>query len=267
MRQKQTVIVNLPFSGFYDSLWSEAIDREESEWIEYHTGDTGEIDADYEFAWPEVARLTDDEYAEIFMDCTNYGAAYQRVAKAYVDAFSHVVGEKLGLKLGFKFESMVSPREYNFATDRVFAEVRLGVMLKLFRRSRADGHKRLAEVIRERFTSYDGFFSHYSNRLDDWLAKPLRDWDHNELGTLLMAALPPEGNRFSRVLQNDIYDLIAYGDGFYEFWTDAVDWPKFEAARDELRQEKIAAARALDPKMPAIEPRCPQTGDLFRPRL
>ena len=45
----------------------------------------------------------------------------------------------------------------------------------------------LRQAIKERFTSRSGFISSYPNHLEDW--PPLEQWDHNELGTLLVALL------------------------------------------------------------------------------
>ena len=43
---------------------------------------------------------------------------------------------------------------------------------------------KLKERIKERFSSRDGFMSFYSSDLGDW-PKELKDWDHNQLSTLL----------------------------------------------------------------------------------
>ena len=71
---------------------------------------------------------------------------------------------------------MDSPREYNFTTDRVYAHIPVNVVLALFARSAAEGHARLRETIRERFTSYDGFHSHYDTTLDTWLERDVTEW-------------------------------------------------------------------------------------------
>ncbi len=114
-------------------------------------------------------------------------------------------------------------------------------MIVLFRKSKAEEHATLAQVIKERFTSRDGFLSGYRNELDSWLAKPLRDWDHNELGTLLIAAMrlanvDPEESE----TRNALYEATCGDEGAYQAWESCVDWPKFEAKRQEARAEKLA---------------------------
>ena len=87
---------------------------------------------------------------------------------------------------------MSSPREYNFTTDRVFADIPLARAYLLFRKTREDGS--LTEYAQQRFTSYDGFSSYYSPDWKTW--GPFREWDHNQLGTVLAAFLNSDSDEF-----------------------------------------------------------------------
>ncbi len=256
--------VNLPFEGFYNSWYSDAVDREEEQFAEYHADESGNSDKDYESYWPKPLRLDSGEYGSILFGVTECSVAYLKIAKNYVSAFDYIAGDAFDLAIKAQrtrynhetrqmepeeyrrpsiratFESMDSPREYNFATDRVYADIPLAVMRELFRRSKAEKHATLSTVIKERFTSYDGFSSGYSNYLADWLSKPLADWDHNELGTLLIAALRLAGVDDEQ-FRSDAYDAVCGGDGVTSAWESAVDWPAFEAKRLETRAEKLAA--------------------------
>jgi hypothetical protein len=251
-------VVNLPFfSGFYESDLSHALD------------DAAERDAEYyaekEIPWPRKEpepfalsaeedpntewkpahlRISKDEYAEIFYDCTDYQATHEQVAKYWVEAFDWWCKEHIGTpEKSFKWESMVSPREYNFATDRVFALVPRAVIESLFENSKAEDHKTLARVIKDTFTSYDGFMSFYSNELDEWLEKPLEDWDHNELQTLVASAISRheewKGGKYRREeignLQWTLYEYTFSGNGEDDR---VVDWEKFEKKVSELRAKK-----------------------------
>ena len=205
------------------------------------------------------------------------------IARDYVAAFDDLAGEAFGMtvpatrskwtvddagqyavmpepyarpSVGMTFESMDSPREYNFATDRVYGEIPLKVLREIFRRSKAEKHETLAAIIGARFTSYDGFASFYSPDLDSWLAKagPLAGWDHNELGTLLIAGLQMAGETFG---EGSVYDYespesrlweATVGDeGARRAWESGVDWPAFDAARLEARGEKLADWLESDP--------------------
>lgn len=266
MSKVQTAIVNLPFSGFYDSLYSGAIDHEAESFAEYRCDEYEKDNSDNEGYWPESLRLDESDYANILISVTNYRTCYDAIARDYVSAFDYVAGEILGFTVKAKrktynvatagyieeeyrldsiratFESMDSPREYNFTTDRVYANIPLAVMRALFKRSKAEKHATLSKVIAERFTSCDGFISGYPRHLADWLENPLQDWDHNEMATLLIAALRMAGfdcdeseNRYR------LYEATVGDEGAYQAWEKGVDWTRFEAMRAEKRAELLAA--------------------------
>lgn len=266
---KHELTVNIPFAGFYESKWSGGIDREEEIFCE-NCARESDHETD-EMHQPPELRLNERELSEILFRHTSYDIAYKQIARDYVDSFNDAAAEYLELKPGFRFESMTSPREYNFATDRIFCYVRYGVMVKLFRASRAEGHATLAAVIRRRFTSCSGFISHYRNDLDSWLDKPLIEWDHNELGTLLIAALERTGADDSD-FEWAIYDSVSDREKFYHAWSESVDWEAFEKARTEARADKLAELADSDPQrwqelggnpdQPPVT-RCPYTLDMF----
>jgi hypothetical protein len=267
MTAPKTVEIALPrFPGFYESDLSHAVDREGESWIEYRC-DGGESGPDYESDYPAPLSLADDLASLLFYH-TQYDDAYQSLARSWAAAFDYHAGEMLGLtvpstrrtwtgeafavvpcecpSVGIAFGEMESPREYNFTTDRVFGRVRLSTMRDLFNRSAADRHETLSRVIRERFTSRSGFVSFYSNDVRDWVKKPLRDWDHNEYGTLLWAALEIAGGdldcrEYYSGFFADVRKTTLENDGAHDAWCNAVDWPAFEAARAEMRVERLAA--------------------------
>lgn len=248
------LIINLPFEGFYNSRYSAEVDH-----VEQMDAENLE-ERDREEQPPEL-RLEASDFAHVLFDCTDYHACYLDVSKAYVDAFNIIASDHLDMPLGLQWESMDSPREYNFATDRVYAYVTLEVMQALFAKSEAEGHKRLAAAIKERFTSYDGFISGYRNDLAVWLEKPLEDWDHNELCTLL-GALLSDAEDFGW----SVYYRVVDDDGVYNEWSNAVDWPKFEAKVQELREGKLAELREDDPDFVPSPVRCDRTIDMFTGR-
>lgn len=247
--------VNIPFPGLYHSWLSQELDNEEERFIEYECDENEEG----EKAFPEPLRIASPDLADILYRAMDYSAAHLSLAKAYTDAFDAWAGEALGFtrsgwrgvwgrkpdgsygklrreryrfdSLGAKFEEMTSPREYNFTTDRIFCELSGRTVARLFRMSREDNHARLAACIRERFTSRDGFISHYSNRLADWLEKPLADWDHNELGTLLRALLPDDDDA--------LMWMTLEGETGWKAMNEVLNWAKFNEFRTEKRAELL----------------------------
>lgn len=197
-------------------------------------------------------------------DCADYRAIHLAIARTYVDAFNNVVGDEIGIDLGLKFESMTSPREYNFETDRIFAYVPVDTIEALFAASVADNHAALRKVLEERHTSYSGFHSYYSNDVESWLAKPLADWDHNELCSLLCAAMLRAGMTDWRW---DVYYAVVESDGIHHEYEAGFDYVKFQERVTEAREEKRAAIAddsELLAEVSAYESRCPDTLDLFK---
>jgi hypothetical protein len=126
-------------------------------------------------------------YAEIrdrLFDCVDWSQVHQTYARKYCRAFA----EEYGIEL--KFESLSSPKYYNYETDRIFAHISDEEIARLFE---AVDVKALEKLIRERFSSCSGFISHYPNTLEDW--GDLDTWDHNQLGTLVEAYVIQELGR------------------------------------------------------------------------
>lgn len=167
----------IPFAGFYESIFSELCESQ----LHYMT------------ECPE--KLTGeecDELASLAYDVQDFSALRHDVAREYAGAFSEWFKEETGFDLGLQFESMTSPREYNFTTDRIFCFIAPDTVKRLYRKE--TNKDIFAAVVKERFTSRDGFASFYSNDLTEWLieGKP-ESWDHNQIETLIIAKLKQHG--------------------------------------------------------------------------
>ena len=239
-----TLSINIPFDGFYDSIYSSEIDHQADSWAENEADDR-------EHEHPEHLRLDQNELAEIIWRVQRIGPAYQMITRAYVDAFEQEAIEYLGFPLGLKFEEMTSPREYNFETDRLFAEISETAVRKMFFMSKADGHKTLATTIKRRFTSCDGFISHYRNDIRVWWEKPLRQWDHNELGTLLIACFEIAGMKDDSDFRYAVFESVMYNDLGYQAFEASIDWPDLEERIRDAREEKAQAWAREHPDEPA----------------
>jgi hypothetical protein len=250
--------INIPFPGFYESILSSEIDSVEAQ--------NAESDAERQESEgvPEELRLTAERFEGFYFDCTDYSKVHDRLASDWVDEFDGVASEALGVKLRLRFEDMSSPKYYNFETDRIFAASTWKAVKAMFKLSKTDKHETLAAVIKRRFTSRSGFISYYSSDLDDWLKKPVREWDYNELGTLLLAALQINGIE-PEDLRMKVYYRLAENGHFYNAVDAAVDFTKFNEKIREEREELIAKQRERDPTYEAPY-RCPDTPDLFAER-
>ena len=259
MTKPQTRLVRVPFAGFYGA-WDQDIDHVEEMEAEYNFRERQEEDH-----VPPELQLSERDYADILMRHTQYSIAYRKIAHAYCDAFAYALKEELGLDVPLAFESLTSPREYNFETDRLWADIPLSAVRRLFALSKADGHAKLSAYLADHCTSRSGFISHYSNAVSVWLAKPVTDWDHNELCALLCAGIAIKGDAVdisARDFERRVEDIVRDGETIYSAWSDAVDWQAVDAAVAEARADMTAELQA---DAPEYEPpfRCPHTLDLF----
>lgn len=131
------------FSGFYNSIW----EFEEEQIIESYNEENG-TDLDWD----------DFEWTYNFVD----------YAKAITEGIMDTIKEEFpDLVISYEFEGLIQPREYNFETDSVniVLEVDKAVLLNLI----GENREKLTEKIKEKYTSRDGFYSSYSNDINEWI--------------------------------------------------------------------------------------------------
>lgn len=177
------------FSGFYDSIWDSNYDEErELDWINEQR-----IEADL----PEVT------WDDVEWD-------YKGYQKAVVEGVTKYIGEALvedKFIKAYKLEKLVSPREYNFATDSIHVQMTVTNESKRHMRAYIDAHlTAFTKYLKDRYTSYDGFHSSYSNDVNDWLD----DFDatvthRHKLGALLEFILRHD----DQVREEDIHEYLS----------------------------------------------------------
>lgn len=104
--------------------------------------------------------------------CTNenYKRYNQDVCKLYVTKVNELINSNLGLNIKISFDSLWSPKEYNFTSDEIYCTILINKtdqekIDKLINK----GFDFLKKAIKERFTSKDGFYSNHSNDIVRWL--------------------------------------------------------------------------------------------------
>jgi hypothetical protein len=202
------------FGGFYQSHWEQLLSDIEELYAAMH--------AEQE---REQGGLDEDELVEILSETSSISRLCTGIARSFCEGFDTKMSEKLGFRLGLKFSKLESPSEYNFTTDRILARMPLRSAKKLFELSMRERHKRLDEAIRDWFTPYSGFIPHYSDCIGDWIAKPIAEWDANELCVLLDAFVDTD-------IDEDLYHEIAEGDAYEAFES----FRRLEALREEGRR-------------------------------
>ena len=203
----------LDFPGFYESTLSAALD--DAEQMEHYN------------LLEDHPELDDTAVGEAFYEHSTYQTGFDHIARAYVEWLNHVLDDT-GVVLAF--ESMTSPREYNFTTDALYVTVNDPLRMLMGTRPAS-----LNAVIEEQFTSRSGFISFYPCDPAEWRAKPLSEWDHNELGALLTAFLR------QRMDEKDLdqYAMLEYlQEDFQHAVDEQTDWPALHATL-EIADETV----------------------------
>ena len=153
------MIIQIPFGGFYESIHSHGI----NDYID------SQCFTDY-----ETGTINNDNLSARLYDALNWRDLFIDYAREYTEHFAHE------FKIELTFESLSSPREYNFVTDRIFCEISETEVLRIYRLTDKNILKKMAL---DMFTSYDGFSSFYDNDITAW--GDVLEYDHNQLLCLL----------------------------------------------------------------------------------
>jgi len=155
----QTLITTLPFAGFYGS----------------------QHDAELDYAMEAMFSNDQGDPNPGLTDRVSSACRWSGVHRAYAKEFAEAFCEEVGIHAA-RFESMDSPKFYNFETDRLFVELPLEEVQRMMRETSTNS---LDQVAGERHTSRSGFISFYSPDWSTW--GDVTGWDHNQLQTLVEA--------------------------------------------------------------------------------
>lgn len=207
--------VVIPFNGFYNTLLSEGFDMAFGYELEVLSQDYGVPDSDL----PDPYNFNH-----------NFSEAFEEMARVYLDKYC----EEYGINV-YEFEALVSPREYNFSTDRIFAYIPYKFLL-----TELKAHKNgFAEWLKDRMAPCSGFMPFYSNVLSEW-PENRQEWDFNQWGLLLdyLARECPRvasGYGYENDVDNiehDTYEALSSNGFYYEYL--ATEWHE---KIDELREK------------------------------
>lgn len=260
----------VPFCGFYESLYSRALDDHAQQEAEHFAGEDGtplsEALGDYS---PTLVQIADwlpsgvvlDAVSDALYRATDYRAAYQHLAKAYSEEFLAWLADTLDWdNVDGTFEELQSPRYYNFESDRIFVGIPADAIKDIISRLRDEAPGKLEEAFKAQFTSHSGFISHYDNTVPE---KDLAEWDHNELYAVLLAWCDHNCERGD--ISEELYDWRCGGlyEEVYRAHDAAVDWDKFKELL-EAAAEALAEYHEIDTGEAEKQThRRPDTLDLF----
>ena len=179
----ESFTTTVPFSGFYHSFHSEMIDNCEDQMFSDNNGNVY------------------NELAEDFCNHLDYAEVHKKYAEAFVESFSKE------FEISLEFDELVSPKFYNFETDRIFVKISRSDIAKMLWKVKG---KYLNDKAKQLFTSRSGFISFYSNNPRDW--GKISTWDHNQIGTILRAYVDYNCNDWCDTEDSLVSDFNCNGD-------------------------------------------------------
>jgi len=231
---------DLDYEGFGDS--------EADRHVEYQVGDDATYspgNMQFEKNHPRDLRLEAYMLSDILNDCTDWPKVIEKAYEYHTEAFDNVASDDLGFALYLEHDICDTAR------------IKLSVAKKLLRLCKRDKYEGFLAI----FDEEKGRWSERDGRL--LLDQPLTNWESNELGDLLRAALAVgrevpmrlstleryariacgmpvttyEAARSEREFNEDVFGQIYDGESEYNAWEKAVDWKKYEEQVQKARQD------------------------------
>jgi len=185
-----TVInIYLPFfPGFYESIYSNS--------------DTG-----YNAIYEDM-----DYLREMYpgAEINDFNFDYKRFEAAIVDKFVEAFkGYKPAFVEGIEFESLYSPRYYNYDTDRIYCNIELSDDWKnQAKEFIARNYDTLKERIRRDWSPYDGFISFIENDIEAFRVELLDNEKPLYVQILLQYVMEYENGGYDKIFDSLFYDTM-----------------------------------------------------------
>ena len=155
----KTINTFLPvFNGFYGTYFGNAIDSEEESILD-------ELELNSDQVTFNTKQFTID------------------VAKECVGIFQDSFNRELGIKMNVTFDSIYSPKFYNFSNDEIVVSIEISDEdLQTIKNAVKENEVEISEMIKDKYQSRDGFASATSTDFKDWM----EDFENeHKFGTLL----------------------------------------------------------------------------------
>ena len=141
MNALNKIEIQLPFSGFYESIHDMYIDN----FIEY---EMQYIESELNYTSEQIEVIKDRFY---MMD---YSAIRKAICEHYINAFNAVFYDEHNIHLDLEYSHLISPQFYNFETDRLYAFIDETVFTDV---EKLVNKKDFKERLKEKYKQRDGF--------------------------------------------------------------------------------------------------------------
>ena len=136
------------FNGFYNTLFEDLIDNSVDNAIEYHNeqNNTNLVYDDFNF---------------------DFASIQNEICKDAVSKVEDKLNE-IGINCTINFETLVSPREYNFYNDSINIEInfkKFSQVIEILEQN----FDLFTQYIKDNYTSCSGFISSHSNHSSEWI--------------------------------------------------------------------------------------------------
>lgn len=177
---------------------------------------------------PEYKGLTEDD-----LDF-NHSDYEKDMTEAFMNAWREYAPE---IVESVEFDEIVSPKYYNFSTDRLFATVELrGDWQDIMRTFMSENAEWLKKRIKDDWTSYDGFCSFMDNDSSEWERHLFVEQDGRYISTMLGYMMYRENDD----IRNDIVFRALDSDVYPESYVFITDEAK-ERMEDDIREGRVIA--------------------------
>jgi hypothetical protein len=162
----------IPFSGFYETMHSAWIDDLLERELEYAASDHNATDDQLDFL------------SDMFTNFANFRAMHLAYARLYTERFNDFLKDECGTSHAqITFDSLHSPKGYNFTTDTITATIPTATLMFMFDKCDKNILARLAD---ENCSHRDGFISYMDADSTRW--GEVYEWEHEFYYELLIRA-------------------------------------------------------------------------------
>ena len=141
MNTTNKIEIQLPFSGFYYSIHDSYIDNHIECELDYLESELGYTDE-------QLGTIKDRFYD---MD---YAPIRKAICEHYIKAYNAVFYDEYGIYLDLEYSQLISPRFYNFETDRLYALIDESIYNEVTALIKSEDFK---VVLKEKFKPQSGF--------------------------------------------------------------------------------------------------------------
>jgi hypothetical protein len=203
-------------------------------WIDAEMNNVAQMESEY---YAEEYNLSDEKKEEIREDyfSQNFEELKEEICKVYAQNYFNDIEFETDIELNAEFESLGSQQTWLCRLDRFFVEVPTNKAQSLLNWILNNRYEELKEIVRDRFTSRDGYVPHYPKNLNKW--GKISRWDHNQIGTALLVFF--DDNDFNYDMHEKVSEII-YGRIFNTLSDEMQDFLNKEYDKKEAKKAQLS---------------------------